>query len=86
MKRTPILSLLAALVIVLASCKGGNKANLAIPKDAAMVFHINAKSLSSKLTWDEIKGTTWFKEAYEESKDSFAKKLMDNPEARKKTL
>ncbi|HYO21524.1 MAG TPA: DUF4836 family protein [Flavisolibacter sp.] len=81
MKKNLILSLLVAFVVVLASCKGGNKASLSIPKDAAIVFHINASSLSSKLTWDEIKKTEWFKEAYAESKDSFAKKLMENPEA-----
>ena len=82
MKRTPILSLLAACLLLLASCKDANKSGLFIPKDAAFVFHINTSSLSSKLSWEEIKNTTWYKDAYlEASKDSFAQKLMDNPDA-----
>ncbi|RYZ25210.1 MAG: DUF4836 family protein, partial [Chitinophagaceae bacterium] len=53
-----------------------------ISKTAAFVFHLNSSSLSSKLSWDEIKKTTWFQEAYNDSgTDSFAKKLMDNPDA-----
>ncbi|HUC83304.1 MAG TPA: DUF4836 family protein [Flavisolibacter sp.] len=80
MKRTPILTTLAA-VLLLASCKNENKSDLAIPKDAAVVFHIDPNSLSSKLSWDDIKKTEWFKDAYAENKDSFAKKMMDNPEA-----
>jgi len=82
MKRTPVFCLLAAFVLLLASCKNGNKADLFIPKTAAFVFHVNSSSLSSKLSWDEIKKTTWFQEAYNDSgTDSFAKKLMDNPDA-----
>lgn len=81
MKRTPLLTALAAGILLLASCKNENKTGLAIPKDAAFVFHVNPQSLSSKLSWADIKNTTWFKDLYAESKDSFAKKLMDNPEA-----
>ncbi|HYC28973.1 MAG TPA: DUF4836 family protein, partial [Chitinophagaceae bacterium] len=81
MKRTPLLFLLA-FVLVLASCKNGNKGDLFIPKDAAVVFHISTSSLSSKLSWEEIKKTTWFQDAYnQKSTDSFARKLMDNPDA-----
>src|SRR5688572_1722901 len=81
MKRTPLFFLLA-FVLMLASCKDGNKSDLFIPKDAAVVFHINTSSLSSKLSWEEIKKTTWFQDAYNQSStDSFAKKLMDNPDA-----
>jgi hypothetical protein len=82
MKRTPILSMLAACLLLLASCKNANKSGLFIPKDAALVFHINSSSLSSKLSWEEIKNTNWYKDAYQEaSKDSFAQKLLENPEA-----
>ena len=80
MKRTPILTSLAALLL-LASCKNENKTGLAIPKDAAVVFHIDPQSLSSKLSWEDIKKSTWFKDAYTENRDSFAKKMMDDPEA-----
>jgi hypothetical protein len=82
MKRSPIFFVLAAFVLLLASCKNGNKSGLFIPKDAAIVFHVNSSSLSSKLSWEEIRKTTWFQDAYNKnSADSFAKKLMDNPDA-----
>src|SRR5947209_4927019 len=81
MKRSPFLTVLAGSVLLLASCKSANKSGLAIPKDAAVVFHINSASLSSKLSWDDIKKTEWFKDAYNESKDSLAKKIMDDPKA-----
>ena len=66
MKKTPLLCLLAIL-LMMASCKNGNKSDLFIPKDAALVFHINSSSLSSKLSWEDIKKTAWFKDAYEQS-------------------
>ena len=82
MKRTPLICLLAAFALLVTSCKNGTKSDLFIPKKAAFVFHVNSNSLSSKLSWDEIKKTAWFQEAYNDSgTDSFAKKLMDNPEA-----
>lgn len=81
MKRTPILTLVAGAALLFASCKGKNATGLEIPKDAAVVFHINPKSLSSKLSWDDIKKTEWFKDAYAESKDSFAQKMMNDPQA-----
>ena len=81
MKRTPFLTAVAGVALLLASCKSANKSGLAIPKDAALVFHINTSSLSSKLSWNDIKKTQWFQDAYNESKDSFARKMMDNPDA-----
>lgn len=83
MKRTPILCLLAACLLAFASCKNGNKSGLAIPKDAAIVFHINSSSLSSKLSWDEIKKTAWYADmkAQADGNDSLAQKILDNPEA-----
>ena len=48
MKRTPFFCLLAAMMLLFASCNSGNKGDLYIPKDAALVFHINSSSLSSK--------------------------------------
>ena len=83
MKRTPFLFLLAAFVLLISSCKNGNKSGLAIPKDAAFVFHINSSSLSSKLTWEDIKKTNWHKAMKEKTKeeDSLVQQLVDNPEA-----
>jgi len=32
-----------------------------IPSNALMVLHINTKSLTAKLSWNDIKQTNWFK-------------------------
>ncbi len=77
------LKLLTAIFFVASlffvSCKNSGTANLAIPKDAAMIIHIDAKSLTSKLTWKEIQESQWFKEMSSEAKDSFQKKLLEDP-------
>ena len=84
MKRKPFLPLLlfVAALVALTSCgsKSG-KTGLLVPEDAAIVFHINNSSLASKLSWDEIKQTNWFKAASGHSKDSFAQKLLQDPSA-----
>lgn len=77
MKSIPILTALVAMFLV--SCKNSTS-GLPIPKDAAFVVHINGSSLSSKLSWEEIKATEWFKKAHEDEGDSLQKKLMENPQ------
>jgi hypothetical protein len=65
---------------IFVSCGGSDKHAIAVPKDAAFVFHINAPSLSSKLSWAEIKATSWFKDLHAGADDSVAQQLLDNPE------
>ena len=80
MKKTSFsLLLLAIITSFIFSCKQTNKTGAMIPNDAAVVFHLNANSLNSKLSWDEVKQTNWFKETYADAPDSLAKKLMDDP-------
>jgi hypothetical protein len=68
------------LALIISSC-GGKKASMLIPENAGLIVHIDAASLSSKLSWDEIKNSDWFKMATEKSKaDEFERKLMENPE------
>ncbi len=82
MKRIPFLTVAAvAATILFASCNKGGKSDLHIPKDAMMVFYVKTSSLTSKLSWDEIKSSEWFKESYNETSDSMQKKIMENPEA-----
>jgi hypothetical protein len=69
-----------AATLFLVSCKDSGTSGLNIPKDAAMVVHINTSSLTSKLSWDEIKNSSWFKQVSEDTRDSLAKKLFENPE------
>jgi major membrane immunogen (membrane-anchored lipoprotein) len=81
MQRNSLLVLLAAVMMVIASCGHADKSAVTVPKDAGMVFQINTSSLSSKLSWKEIQETNWFKEAHSEADDSLAKKLLENPES-----
>jgi hypothetical protein len=82
MQRNLLSSLLFTTVIagVVVSCGRSDKNALPVPKDAGFVMHVNAASLSSKLSWQEIKATSWFQEAYKEADDSVAKQLLEDPE------
>jgi hypothetical protein len=80
MQRNSLFVLLVVAVTLIASCKSSDKSAIAVPKDAGVVLHINANSLSSKLSWKEIQQTNWFKEAYADANDTLAKKLMENPD------
>lgn len=72
--------LLAALLIILNSCSKTNNEGKMIPGNALMVMHVNTKSLKSKLSWDEIKQTSWYKELYNDTAlKAWTKKLMDDP-------
>ncbi len=71
MKRKLFLPVLI-ITVLFASCKSGGDSGLLVPKDAAIVFHINNASLSSKLSWDEIKQTNWFNELSKQATDSLA--------------
>jgi hypothetical protein len=79
MKRIPILTV-AIATLFFVSCKNSGTTGLPIPKDAAIVVHINSSSLTSKLSWKEIKESEWFQEMYKKEQDSFSKKIMDNPD------
>ncbi len=72
-------TMIAAIAIVAVSCGRSDKAGPPVPKDASIVVHINAGSLSKKLSWNEIKQTRWFSDMYAEADDSLARKLMDDP-------
>jgi hypothetical protein len=80
MKRNPLLLALAVAVMLFsASCKKGGKTGLLVPKEAAVVVYFNSGSLSSKLSWAEIKQSEWFKELQKETSDTLARKLMNDP-------
>jgi hypothetical protein len=70
-----------ALLLFISSCKSKKTIDVLIPEDAGFVVHINAASLTSKLSWDEIKQSDWFKMANEKGRpDDFQRRLLDNPE------
>ncbi len=71
-----------AAILIFASCsKSSNKQGVYIPKDAAVVVHLNGESLNAKLPWEEIKKSELFKEASADSNVSaYLKTALDNPE------
>lgn len=80
--RNKILLLTSLLaVIIFTACNKGGKTGLLVPNDAAIVLHVDLSSLSSKLSWDEIKQTAWFAEAKQKATDSLAKILLNDPAA-----
>ena len=79
MRKFFILALLAVVVGFTISCNKAGKTGLLVPKDAAVVMHINMSSLSSKLSWDEIKQTEWFQEIGQNERDTLTKAFMDDP-------
>jgi hypothetical protein len=68
--------------ILFTACKSKtNELGKMIPGNVLGAVHINGKSMASKLSWDEIKQNSWFKEAYNDSAtQSWVRKVLDNPE------
>lgn len=63
------------------SCSKKNDEGKMIPKNAMFVVHLNTKSLLEKLSWDDVKQTNWYKQAYTDTATkTWMKKLLDNPE------
>ena len=71
--------LLAVTLTSIVSCSHSDKSGLAIPKDASFALHVNVKSLTSKLSWQEIQQNELFKEAYTTETDSFIRKTLQDP-------
>jgi len=72
------LVLLTIAISGIVSCKS-NKSGIAIPKDASVAVHVDVKSLTSKVSWQEIQQTEWFKDFYANETDSFTRKTLENP-------
>ena len=68
------------LAVFITACNKGGKTGLLIPNDAGLALHVDLATLSSKLSWAEIQQTSWFTEAFNKSKDSLAKQLLQDPE------
>ena len=74
------LLLIMATITGVVSCSRSDKGGIAVPIDATMVVHINTPSITSKVSWQEIKQNDWFKDLYNDNgTDSLAKKIMDDP-------
>ena len=74
--------LIVALVLIITSCSKTNKEGKFIPNNASMVLHVNGKSLTTKLPWNEIKQNLFFNEIYKDSSLSAnVKSIMNNPDS-----
>jgi hypothetical protein len=74
--------LLGSAIVLLASCSKPNSQGKLIPKEAAFVLQVDGKSLSSKLSWDEIKQNPIFAEAAQDSTIPAAMKvILKNPDS-----
>ena len=82
MKRFPGLCLtIIVSAILFSSCSKSNDEGKMIPKNAMFVALLNTKSLSEKVTWDDVKQTSWYKQMYADTATKgWMKKLLDNPE------
>jgi hypothetical protein len=67
--------------LLFTSCSKTNDSGKMIPKNAMFIVHLDTKSLLGKLSYDEIKQTSWFKKlSSDTSVPGFAKTLLDKPE------
>ncbi|MEO8109543.1 MAG: DUF4836 family protein [Ginsengibacter sp.] len=66
--------------ILFSSCSKSNDEGKMIPKDAMFVAFLDTKSLLDKVSWDDVKQTSWYKQVYADtSTKGWVKKLLDNP-------
>ena len=79
MKYIKLISLIGLFSILLTSCGKKSKLGKLIPKEAAVIVDLNAKSLLSKLPWDEIKQTYWYNELMADSSFPATAKLLMIP-------
>ena len=69
-----------AVAIMFSSCGKSSDEGAMIPSNAMFVSHIDMKSMGKKLSWDDIKQTSWYKKAYSDSSTpDWRKKILDNP-------
>ncbi|TMI65969.1 MAG: DUF4836 family protein [Bacteroidetes bacterium] len=75
------LLIISLVSFFIASC-GSKSADILVPEDAAMVLHVNAASLSSKISWNDIKSSDWFKMMNSgEASSDIHRKLLEDPAA-----
>jgi len=74
-------AIIAVFVLVLASCSKTNKEGRLIPANASYVMHLNGSQLSSKLSWDEVKSSEFFKQiAADTTIPPYVMEALNNPD------
>lgn len=73
---------ICSTAIILSSCGKSNEEGKMIPKNAMFVAQLNTKSLANKLSWEDIKKTSWYQKTYSDPKTpEWRKKILDDPTA-----
>lgn len=71
---------LCVSTFILSSCGQSNNEGRMIPASALFVTQINLKALGNKVAWNEIKQTSFYKDAFAQSdKVKWRKKVLENP-------
>jgi hypothetical protein len=74
-------AMLLTVVALLGACSKNNKPGLVVPKEAVYALHVNGKTLSEKLPWEDIKNNpVWSEISGDSTLPALAKKILDNPE------
>lgn len=84
MKTRSIFRVLVTVILVafLASCHKSNTQGKLVPKDAAVVLVIDGKSISSKLSWDDIKQNAAIQKLMLDSSTAASlKSILNNPDS-----
>ena len=76
MRHIKLIPIIAVAAILLTSCGKKSSQGKMIPQDAAIIVDINTKSLTSKLSWDEIKQTNWYSQLMSDSSINQSHKMF----------
>jgi hypothetical protein len=77
--RIPIIAFMAMFAVT--SCSKTNKEGRYVPKDAAIVVHVNGATLSAKLPWEEVKQNELFKQLIGDTTlPAIVKQILENPD------
>ena len=81
MKFLKLTGIILSLAFILNSCSKTANQGKMVPKEAGFVLVINMKSLTSKVSWNDLKETSWFKDkSVDSNMTEWKKKMLANPE------
>src|SRR6478672_10037679 len=80
MKHVQILTVITLASFLFVSCRNSKNKELAVPKDAMTIVHINGASVTSKASWKDLSQTDWFRKKQAATNNSYDRQLMEDPE------
>ena len=74
--------IILTIITIVSSCNHSNTLGKMIPKDAFLIVHVDGKSLSSKIKFEDLKNSTWFNKINSDSNtEVWMKTYLQNPDA-----